>query len=399
MEKIKILIVEDEIFIARDLQMSLEKMGITVISIVPSGEQAIQKAGEDRPDIVLMDIVLQDGMDGIEAAEIIHSDFDIPVIYLTAHGDKAIFERAKKTEPFGYITKPFKDNDLKRAIDIAIFNQRIKVDERMHTEEQIRKLSRAVEQSSSTVMITDTNAIIEYVNPKFAQLTGYTCEDAIGQNPRIMKSGNTPPEEYERLWHNITSGREWHGEFCNKKKNGELYWESASISPVRNTEGTITHFVAVKEDITERKKTEKILQKQKKALEKKNIALSEILGQIELEKKQIKNNVIANAENLLLPIIEKLGLKDESSKYAQLLRKNLQELTSSFGAKLTEKGTKLTSREIEICNMIRNGLTSKEIGSLLNISLQTIEKHRSHIRKKLGIVNEKLNLSSVLKTL
>ncbi len=113
----------------------------------------------------------------------------------------------------------------------------------------------------------------------------------------------------------------------------------------------------------------------------------------------MKDNVIANAENLLLPIIEKIILKEESSKYVQLLRKNLQELTSSFGARLSDKKSKLTSREIDICNMIKNGLTSKEIAGLLNISLQTIEKHRSHIRKKLGIINKKLNLSTVLKTL
>ena len=120
---------------------------------------------------------------------------------------------------------------------------------------------------------------------------------------------------------------------------------------------------------------------QKKDLEHKNIALSEVLGQIELEKKQIKDNVIANVENLLLPIIQKLILKRESRNYVQMLRKNLQELTSSFGAKLTNKKAKLTSREIEICNMVKNGITSKEIASLLNISFLTIEKHRINIRK------------------
>jgi DNA-binding CsgD family transcriptional regulator len=152
-------------------------------------------------------------------------------------------------------------------------------------------------------------------------------------------------------------------------------------------------------DITERKKTEKLLQEQKKTLEQKNIALSEILGQIEIEKKQIKDNVIANAENLLLPIIQKLRLKGESSKYVQLLQKNLKELTSSFGSRLTEKRANLSTREIEICNMIKNGLTNKEIARLLNISLGTTEKHRNNIRKKFDIINKDINLSSFLNTL
>jgi PAS domain S-box-containing protein len=130
------------------------------------------------------------------------------------------------------------------------------ITERKKAEEQLSKLFRAVEQSPATVMITDTDANIEYVNPKFTQLTGYTLEEVIGKNPRILKSGETPPEEYKRLWDTITSGREWQGEFHNKKKNGELYWESASISSIKNAEGLITHLVAVKEDITGRKRAE-----------------------------------------------------------------------------------------------------------------------------------------------
>ena len=123
-------------------------------------------------------------------------------------------------------------------------------------EESLRHLSRAVEQSPSTVMITDTDGRMQYVNTKFTELTGYSREEAIGQNPRILKSGETPPEVYERLWETIIAGGEWRGEFHNKKKNGELYWESASISGVKDSSGTITHYLAVKEDITERKRLE-----------------------------------------------------------------------------------------------------------------------------------------------
>ncbi len=176
----------------------------------------------------------------------------------------------------------------------------------------------------------------------------------------------------------------------NIAANGKVYLD---------TFGNSVKMLGTALDITERKKTEKILQEQKEALEKKNIALNEVLGQIEIEKKQIKDNVIANAENLLLPIIQKLKLTGESRKYVQLLQENLQELTSSFGSKLTEKGAKLTSREIEVCDMIKNGLTSKEIAGLLNISLRTVETHRIKIRTKLGIVNKDINLSSFLKTL
>ena len=105
-------------------------------------------------------------------------------------------------------------------------------------------------------MVTDIKGNIEYVNSKFIQITGYSREEVVGQNPRILKSGQTPPEEYKRLWETITAGGEWQGEFYNKKKTGELYLEYAYISPIRNSEGVITHFLAVKEDITKRKRAE-----------------------------------------------------------------------------------------------------------------------------------------------
>lgn len=123
-------------------------------------------------------------------------------------------------------------------------------------EDTLRKLSCVVEQSPISVVITDTQGNIEYVNPFFTRLTGYTPEEAVGKNPRILKSGSTPPETYKQLWETITAGGEWHGEFLNKKKNGELYWEAASISPITDVGGRITHFVGVKEDITERKRAE-----------------------------------------------------------------------------------------------------------------------------------------------
>jgi len=127
--------------------------------------------------------------------------------------------------------------------------------------EDLRKLSRAVEQSPSIVIITDTEGNIEYVNPRFTQVTGYTLEEVRGKNPRILKSGRTPPEEYQRLWETILSGREWRGELLNKKKNGEFYWASVSISPIRDAEGKITHFIGVQEDITARKEAEEELTK------------------------------------------------------------------------------------------------------------------------------------------
>ena len=127
-----------------------------------------------------------------------------------------------------------------------------------------RRLTCAVEQSPASVMITDKEGKIEYINPKFTEMTGYTLEDATGKTPRMLKSGKTPLEEYRKLWKTIKSGSEWHGEFCNKKKNGVFYWEYSSISPIKNTEGEVTNFVSVNEDITQRRRLEEMLKRSEK---------------------------------------------------------------------------------------------------------------------------------------
>jgi PAS domain S-box-containing protein len=121
---------------------------------------------------------------------------------------------------------------------------------------ELRKLSEAVEHSPVTVMITDKRGTIEYVNPRFSEVSGYSATEAIGQNPRIVKSGNHPNTFYKELWETILSGRTWRGQILNRKKNDEEFWESTSISAINNDQGEITHFVAVKQDITERKMAE-----------------------------------------------------------------------------------------------------------------------------------------------
>ena len=132
---------------------------------------------------------------------------------------------------------------------VLVVNSR-DVTDRERAEEQIRKLSRAVEQSTSTVVITDSQGNIEFINPTFTEVTGYRADEVIGHNPRVLKSGVHPPEFYRELWETIARGGEWKGELCNRKKSGELYWESATISGVRDPEGRITHFLAIKNDIT-----------------------------------------------------------------------------------------------------------------------------------------------------
>ena len=160
----------------------------------------------------------------------------------------------------------------------------------------------------------------------------------------------------------------------------------------------------LKREITERKKVEQALiesesklQEQKLALEQKNIALREIIAQIEVEKRKIKDDIETNINIVVSPILKKLVIEKNSLKYVNLLQYHLKKLTSSFGSEITKKSLKLTPREIEICNMLKGGLTSKDISNSLSISYRTVEKHRRNIRQKIGISNKDINLTSFLR--
>ncbi|GAB4296979.1 MAG: hypothetical protein Kow0096_14720 [Thiohalomonadaceae bacterium] len=133
------------------------------------------------------------------------------------------------------------------------------VTERIHSEAELRKLSQAIEQSISSVIITDTQGVVEYVNPQFSRTTGYSADEVRGNKLSLIKSGRTPVERYREMWHTLQQGKVWEGELLNKRKNGELYWELVSISPVRNAQGEITHYVGLQHDISERKKLEEQL--------------------------------------------------------------------------------------------------------------------------------------------
>ena len=130
------------------------------------------------------------------------------------------------------------------------------ITQRKQAEVTLRKLSTAVEQNPASVVITDLSGAIEYVNPEFEKLTGYSLEEAEGKNPCILKSGEHSDEFYEELWETISTGKKWSGTFHNRKKNGELYWESAIIASVKDKSGEITNYVAVKKDITEKRQIE-----------------------------------------------------------------------------------------------------------------------------------------------
>ncbi|WP_305043951.1 putative bifunctional diguanylate cyclase/phosphodiesterase [Geoalkalibacter sp.] len=268
-EPTRILIVEDEGAHAEAISRGFRTADYdTRIFLAGSLADFRRMAAEQAPHIVLLDYNLPDG----RAVEVLTAPVEaaeFPVLIMTSHGSEVLAVEAMKAGALDYIVKsPQAFAEMPKTVSRALREWRALREHRRvaealrHNQEQLQKLSLAVEQSPAAVVITNLDAAIEYVNPKFTQVTGYTLEEVRGKNPRILQSGEMPREDYLRLWQTLLAGREWHGEFLNKRKDGSLFWEQASISPLRNDQGRVTHYIAVKEDITARKRYEMQLEHQ-----------------------------------------------------------------------------------------------------------------------------------------
>lgn len=222
------------------------------------------------------------------------------------------------------------------------------ITERKQSEEKLRILSRAVEQSPASIVITDTKGKIEYVNSKFIDVTGYSRDEVMGQNPRVLKSGEQSNDFYLQFWRTITKGKVWQGEFHNKKKNGELYWELASISPIFDTDGAITHFLAVKEDITARKQTEIELIKAKVKAEESDRLKSAFLATMSHELRTPLNHIMGFSDLMQSGIdlentVEYAGIINKSGHHLLNMIEDIFELaiTESSGIKLRNETFKI----------------------------------------------------------
>lgn len=225
-------------------------------------------------------------------------------------------------------------------------------------EDELRKLSRAVEQSPASISITDTDGIIEYVNPKFEEATGYTAAEVIGRNPRFLRSGHTSEKEYKALWDTIRAGKKWRGELQNKRKDGSYFWELTFISPILAEDGTVTHFLAAKEDITERKQLEGHLRKSQKME-----AVGELAGGIAHDFNNLLGVIIGNLDLMKRKVEDggKLQKQLEKAQNAALRGSSLTRRLLNFSHQAPEAGSPANVNKIirSLEDLVGKSLTSK----------------------------------------
>lgn len=406
MEKKKIFIVEDESIVSLEIQSRVKHLGYSVSGTAAYGDEAIRKVIDLKPDLILMDIRIKGELDGIETAAEIKKIYEVPIIFLTAYADPVTIQRAKITDPFGYIIKPFEERELHISIEIALYKDhtqklirekdkwlttilrsvgdaviatdtsgKIKfinnVAERLtgftkeeainkelcsifkirseatkeyvtnpvqkvmqtgdivglanhteliskngtiypiadsgspirdehgnitgvvvvfqdlsyykKTEELINIQTTVLNSAYNGIVITDAAGKIIYVNDSMFRITGYAREDLMHKNVNIFKSNLHPEEFFIEMWKTISSGQTWKGEIQNRRKNGDPYYEDMSVTPLKNEHGEIVNYISVKEDISDRKKSEIEIIKAKDEAQRSDRLKSEFLAQMSHE--------------------------------------------------------------------------------------------------------------------
>jgi len=428
----KILVVDDQSDNNYLLEQLLTGYGMAVTT-AKNGAEALQKAAAAPPDLIISDILMP-VMDGYTLCRKLKSDKKlrhIPLIFYTATYTEPkdetfalslgaqrfiikpqepdvlikiineVMEQKQQTtqeaeKPLGEEMEFFRQyNDIlfnkleKKIGDLNKVNQQLQeeIAEHEKAEEKLLKLTQAIEESPVSIIITDLQGNIEYVNPNFCRVSGYTMEEVIGRNSSLLQyAGEIPPEIYNKIKETITAGNVWQGELCSKKKTGEAYWEYISISPIKNSQGIITNFMAIAEDVTERQKLEEQLRQSQK-LE----GIGQLAGGVAHDFNNILTAIIGYAHLTMM----KMNEDDPSRHYLKLI------LESSEKATILTQSLLAFSRKqtVNLTTVNLNALVSNFQKFLLRILREDIELQTKLTDKPLPVMVDRGQLEQVLMNL
>ena len=318
---------------------------------VRSPEEALQRLNQTTYDLLLCDYKPGDGMALRLLHEIRKEGPRAPVIFLSDHVDQIAVDAAIKAGASDCLqTANLNESSIARAIRYAI-DVYCKERQRQKAEDTVRKLWRAVEQSADLVIITDRGGVIEYVNPAFEALTGYSREESVGRTPRILKSDQQTANLYQELWETILAGNVFRGVLVNRKKNGQIFYAEKTITPLRDTDGAITHFISNDRDITERRRLESQLQQAQKM---------DAIG-------RLAGGVAHDFNNLLMVISAYAELMLDSLGSEHPLRRNVQEImtASRRAADLTRQLLAFGRKQMQSLQLLDLNRVIREINEML----------------------------------
>ena len=444
----EILLVDDEHSILDTIGPLLEAKGYGVTS-VDNGKAAIEVVAKRNFDLVITDLVM-DEPDGIEVLKNTKElSPETMVIILTGYGD---MESAIDAFRFGaddYLTKPcniqeiyfrvsrcLEKQDLKRQIvrqaealqksygkleskveertvELVNVNEQLnqEVDEHKRTEEALRKseerFRHAFENANTGVCLVDEDGHFIKVNNRLCEILGYNNEELGGMtvsdiaHPEDVKLG---PDFFRRSISGEMENTIYEKRYIHKR--GHLVWGQVSSSIVRDSKGDPLYFVSHVQDISQQKHTQEALTKREKELERKNIRLGDLNAALKVllekrdeDRKELEEKMLINVKHLIMPYVAKLkqtSLNNRQGTFVDIIESNLDDIVSSFAQNLSFKYLDLTPKELQVANLVKQGMSTKEIASFFYSSPETISRHRKNIRKKLKLTDKKSNLRTHL---
>lgn len=405
--QLRVLIVEDSEDDAALLVRELRRAGYEpVFKRVETAKAMSAELKRQEWDIVICDYVMPK-FSGLKALSVLkNSGVDLPFIIISGKIGEETAVEAMKAGVHDYFMK---DNltrlgpAIQRELKEAVVRR-----ERKLAEEALRDQAQIIDQIHDSVVSTDLDGHVTSWNKGAKRLFGYSAKESLGKHISFVY----PPDQNQFLQQKVIKPLKKKGqhevEVRMRRKSGEDFYVHLSLSLLKDSKGSVVGMIGYSMDITPRKRAEEALREatkqleiEREALERKNITLREILNQIDAEKNNLKQQITTNVEQAIIPTL--LRLKESShtslSRNFEMLEKDLREIVSPFLQTLRDSYSKLSPRESEVCRLVKNGMTSKEIAEALHLSLMTIHKYRELIRKKLGLVNNGTNLRTYLQSL
>jgi len=404
---LRVLIVEDSEDDAALLVRELRSAGYEpVFKRVETAKAMSAELKQQKWHIIICDYVMPK-FSGLEAFSVLKkSGLDLPFIIISGKIGEETAVKAMKAGVHDYFMK---DNlvrlgpAIKRELEEAVVRK-----ERKLAEEAMRNQAQIIDQIHDSVVSTDLDGQVTSWNKGAERLFGYSEKEALGKHISFVY----PEDQHDFLQLKVIKPLKKKGqhevEVRMRRKSGEDFYAHLSLSLIKHKSGSVAGMIGYSIDITERKRAEEELKEatgqleiEREALERKNITLREILNQIDAEKNNLKQQITTNVEQAIIPTL--LRLKESSNpalaRNFEMLEKDLREIVSPFLQTLKNSYSKLSPRELEVCRLIKNGMTSKEIADVLHLSLGTVHKYRELVRKKLGLVNNGTNLRTYLQSL
>lgn len=430
---VKILAIDDQLDNLITLQAVMKSMRPSYrVITAQSGVEGIEMARQEQPDCIFLDIIMPH-LNGYEVCQRLKSDplvRHIPVIMLTAiKTDSESRVKGLQIGADSFLPKPIDPPELiaqlevmlrikkaedelrkeklqveiqveKRTKSLRESNERLQeeIKKRKELESQLRMLYRAVEQSPTSILITDIEGRIEYVNHRLLSLTGFKQEEIIGRYPRIFQSGKTRREVYKKLWDTITTGGTWTGQLLNRKKNGELYWENAIISPVFDPSGKTINYLAIKEDVTESKRIKQELVAALNKAKESDRLKTAFLANMSHEIRTPMNGIVGFAELLKTPNLP----KQEQYEFLEIIQKSSYRLLGTVNdiieiSKIESGGLKIKKQDIDLFQHLTNHVnffTQEAKNKGIEIRIQ-----HKNVPNELIYRTDKTKLSSIISNL